>query len=146
MQSKNVMPVQRMSDPAEIVEINLRLFHVEELYIDQLVDNLLCDKEIQKDHQTRELLYEAKNVSEGNKPQVKDCTMRLAAMIICDVIESFDRFKDVEEGDGEKKSVLVFLPGLHEIFEFIEFIKETYDEKWVREKFELVPLHSSLCE
>lgn len=72
--------------------------------------------------------------------------MRLAAMIICDVIEKFDRFNDAGELEGEKKSILVFLPGLHEIFEFIEFIKESYDEKWVREKFELVPLHSSLCE
>lgn len=146
MQTKNVMPVEKMIDPADVVEINFRIFHVEELYIDQLVDNLLCDKQINKDQQTRELLYEAKNVTEGNKPQVKDCTMRLAAMIICDVIERLDSFGDMQEGEGEKKSVLVFLPGLHEIFEFIEFIKETYDEKWVREKFELVPLHSSLCE
>ena len=72
--------------------------------------------------------------------------MRLAAMIICDVIERLDRFRDADEGEGEKRSVLVFLPGLHEIFEFIEFIKETYDEQWVRETFDLVPLHSSLCE
>lgn len=68
MQSKNVMPVERMNDPAEVVEINLRLFKVEEIYIDALVDNLLADRDIEKDHQTRELLFEAKNVTEGNKP------------------------------------------------------------------------------
>lgn len=34
MQSKNVMPVEKMSDPADVVEINFRIFHVEELYID----------------------------------------------------------------------------------------------------------------
>jgi hypothetical protein len=62
------MPVEKMSDPADIVEINLRLFHVEELYIDQLADNLLNDKDIKKDYQTRELLFETKNVTEGNKP------------------------------------------------------------------------------
>jgi hypothetical protein len=49
MHSKNVMPVERMSDPADVIEINLRLFHVEELYIDQLADNLLSDKDIKKD-------------------------------------------------------------------------------------------------
>ena len=38
-----------MSDPADVIEINLRLFHVEELYIDQLADNLLSDKDIKKD-------------------------------------------------------------------------------------------------
>jgi len=68
MHSKNVMPVERMNDPADVIEINLRLFHVEELYIDILADNLLSDKDIQKDQQTRELLFEAKNVTEGNKP------------------------------------------------------------------------------
>ena len=62
------MPVERMNDPADVIEINLRLYHVEELYIDMLADNLLSDKDIQKDQQTRELLFEAKNVTEGNKP------------------------------------------------------------------------------
>jgi HrpA-like RNA helicase len=70
--------------------------------------------------------------------------MRVAAMIICDVIERLNRFED--DLTQEKKGVLVFLPGLHEIFEFIEFIKGTYDRDWVRSSFELVPLHSSLCE
>lgn len=70
--------------------------------------------------------------------------MRLAAMMICDVIEKFNRFE--EDANEEKKSILVFLPGLHEIFEFIEFIQETYDYSWVRSTFDLIPLHSSLCE
>lgn len=69
--------------------------------------------------------------------------MRVAAMLICDVIEKLNRFED---DVNEKKSILVFLPGLHEIFEFIEFINETYDREWVHKTFELVPLHSSLCE
>lgn len=74
--------------------------------------------------------------------------MRVAAMIICDVIEKLNRFEEKTEQE-DKKSVLVFLPGLHEIFEFIEFIKDTYesnDNPWVRSTFELIPLHSSLCE
>lgn len=51
--------------------------------------------------------------------------MRVAAMLICDVIEKLNRFDD--DPNEDKKSVLVFLPGLHEIFTFIEFINETYD-------------------
>ena len=140
------MPVEKMNDPADVIEINFRLFQVEELYVDQIVDSLLQDSGIEKNRQTLDLILEARNVTEGNKPQVKESTMRVAAMIICEVIEKLDRFKDADEGEGEKRSVLVFLPGLHEIFEFIDFIKETYDEKWVRESFDLVPLHSSLCE
>jgi HrpA-like RNA helicase len=42
--------------------------------------------------------------------------MRVAAMIVCDVIEKLNRFNDDIEIEGEKKSILVFLPGLHEIF------------------------------
>ncbi len=123
MQVKNVMPVEKMNDPADVIEINFRLFQVEELYVDQIVDSLLQDSDVKKDRQTVDLLLEARGSTEGNKPQVKDCTMRLAAMIICDVIERLDRFRDADEGEGDKRSVLVFLPGLHEIFEFIEFIR-----------------------
>ena len=50
--------------------------------------------------------------------------MRVAAFLICDIIEKLNRFQDDE---SEKKSVLVFLPGLYEIFEFMDFISETYD-------------------
>jgi HrpA-like RNA helicase len=141
---KNFMPIERRDDPATVVEINARMYPVEELYIDTMVENLLREQEIVKTHQDKDLLYESRCISEGNKPQVKEATMRVAAMLICDVIERLNRFGEKEGED--KKSVLVFLPGLHEIFEFIEFIKETYDDKWVRETFELVPLHSSLCE
>ncbi len=41
MQVKNVMPVEKMNDPADVIEINFRLFQVEELYVDQIVDSLL---------------------------------------------------------------------------------------------------------
>ncbi|TNV71351.1 hypothetical protein FGO68_gene11326 [Halteria grandinella] len=141
---KNQLPVERRDDPASVVEINARMFPVEELYIDMLVENLLKESEITKTQQDKDLLYESRQIQEGNKPQVKEATMRVASMIICDVITRLNRFD--EKLDDDKNSVLVFLPGLHEIFEFIEFIKETYDDKWVRETFDLIPLHSSLCE
>jgi HrpA-like RNA helicase len=42
----------------------------------------------------------------------------------------------------------VFLPGLHEIYEFMEFIMDAqfYDQKWVQNKLEFIPLHSSLSQ
>lgn len=140
----NQLPVERRDDPASVVEINARMYPVEELYIDMLVENLLKEPAIQKSQQDRDLLYESRQISEGNKPQVKEATMRVASMLICDVITRLNRFE--EKPDDDKNTVLVFLPGLHEIFTFIEFIKESYDDKWVRETFDLIPLHSSLCE
>ena len=34
------MPVKKTDDPAEIVEINARLFKVTEFYIDQIIKNI----------------------------------------------------------------------------------------------------------
>lgn len=44
---KNQMPVEKRNDPAEVIEINARLYHVEDLYMDKIVDNLLADRDIQ---------------------------------------------------------------------------------------------------
>ena len=70
--------------------------------------------------------------------------MRVATVIICDIIEKLNTFKDSDA----KKGVLVFLPGLHEIFEFIEFMTDRgfYDQKWINENLEIIPLHSSLSQ
>jgi hypothetical protein len=45
---KNVMPIEKRNDPADVIEINSRLFNVEEMYIDNLVTNLLSDPDISK--------------------------------------------------------------------------------------------------
>ena len=56
--------------------------------------------------------------------------MRVASILICDIIERQNTFKD-DLTEDEKKGILIFLPGLHEIFEFIEFIKDFYPPQWV---------------
>jgi HrpA-like RNA helicase len=70
--------------------------------------------------------------------------MRVASILICDIIEKLDCF-----GDGlyEKKSVLCFLPGMAEIFMMMDFITEWYkhDERLLK-TLEFIPLHSSLNE
>ena len=43
MIKKNMMPVERRKDPADVVEINMRPFHVEDMYIDDIVDRMLED-------------------------------------------------------------------------------------------------------
>lgn len=50
MLKKNVLPVERRDDPAELIEINARCFRVDESYIDDLVRNLLEDEDIPKTH------------------------------------------------------------------------------------------------
>jgi HrpA-like RNA helicase len=82
-------------------------------------------------------------MSGSQKPQVKEGSMRAASMIICDIIERLNTFND---DASEKKSILVFLPGLAEIFQFIDYLAEFYDRDWLRKNLELIPLHSSLNE
>jgi len=78
------------------------------------------------------------------KPQIKEGTMRAASILICDVIERLDMFAD---GPYEKKSVLCFLPGLAEIFQFMDFVQEWYKtEEKMLNTLVFIPLHSSLNE
>ena len=70
-------------------------------------------KDITLTSQDTELLHEATEMSGTHKPQVKEGAMRAASMIICDIIERLNTFND---DANEKKSILVFLPGLAEIF------------------------------
>jgi HrpA-like RNA helicase len=74
--------------------------------------------------QDEELLYEARESLNSNKPSIKEGILRVASILICDLIERMNLFEDNLE--LEKKGILVFLPGLHEIFEFIEFIQNFY--------------------
>jgi len=140
---RNAMPVERRNDPAEVIEINARLYEVKEFYVENVVKNIMQDTMIEKSGQDKDLLLECLTINEGNKPQIKECSMKVAAMLICDVIEKNNRFLDDPD---DKKSVLVFLPGLFEIFEFMDYLTEQYEPLWVRQHLELVPLHSSLCE
>jgi HrpA-like RNA helicase len=75
------------------------------------------------------------------KAQVKDGAMRVASIVVCDLIEKLNSFDE-----KHKESVLIFLPGFAEIFQFIEYMNEFYEQSWLKENIELVPLHSSLNE
>lgn len=66
--------------------------------------------------------------------------MRVAAYIICDIIEKLNTFKE----NGKKGGILVFLPGLHEINEFHNFIYDFYQSEWLETHLEIIRLHSSL--
>ena len=119
------MPIQVTNDPAEIVEINARLFKVTEFYIDQIIRNIRSQRDqLGLTAQDKELIHEAFESFHSNKPSIKEGVMRVASIIICDIIERQNTFNDDPEED--KKGILVFLPGLHEIFEFIEFLKDFY--------------------
>ena len=69
--------------------------------------------------------------------------MRAASIIICDIIVKSNMFNDDLE---QPKSVLVFLPGLAEIFQFMDYLREFYQNDFISKKLELIPLHSSLNE
>lgn len=96
MDPKNQMPVERKDDPADVIEINARLFKVEEFYLDTIVKNLKCDKNMTLSGQDRDLLDDALTISDSKKPNVKESTMRVASLIICDIIERINAFSDEE--------------------------------------------------
>ena len=69
--------------------------------------------------------------------------MRAASIIICDIITKNNAFSDEL---GTPGSILVFLPGLAEIFQFMDYLREFYPPEFISKKLELIPLHSSLNE
>ena len=52
------MPVKRARDPAEIIEINARLFTVKEFYLDKMIQNYRNQKGIVLTQQDKDLLFE----------------------------------------------------------------------------------------
>lgn len=90
------------------------------------------------------MLYEAIEFSHSNRPAIKEGVMRVASIVICQLIEKENTFKD--DMNDEKKGILVFLPGYHEIFQFIDYIKDFYSESWLSANLEVIPLHSSLSQ
>ena len=65
--------------------------------------------------------------------------MRAASIIICDLIERMNIWGDEP---NDKKSILIFLPGLVEIFNFIEYCN-TFYRQLIQDSLEFIPLHSS---
>lgn len=141
----NQNPVKKANDPAEIIEINARPFKVTEFYIDQIIKNIKSQcEQLGLSAQDKELIHEAFESFHSNKPSIKEGVMRVASILICDIIERQNTFKD--DLEVEKKGILVFLPGLHEIFEFIEFMKDFYPLQWLTNHIDMIPLHSSLSQ
>lgn len=40
------MPIEKRHDPADIIEINARLYEVQEFYMDKIIVNLKNDKDV----------------------------------------------------------------------------------------------------
>ena len=88
-------PVKKTTDPAEIVEINARLFKVTAYYIDKIINNIKQDAQTLKlTAQDRELLQEAVEAFHSNKPCIKEGVMRVASILICDIIHRQNTFND----------------------------------------------------
>lgn len=139
-------PLRKAQDPSEVVEINARPFQVKDYYLCDIIRNVRNSKSLKLSSQDAELINEAFEFMHSNKPVIKEGVMRIASIVICDVIERLNEFGDDKSEGAEKKSILVFLPGYHEIFEFIELIKQFYPEKWLSNYLEIIPLHSSLSQ
>jgi hypothetical protein len=83
----------KANDPAEVVEISARMFKVTEFYIDQIIHNIRQEStKLKLTEQDKELLHEAVEAFHSNKPCIKEGVMRVAAFIICDIVERFNEF------------------------------------------------------
>lgn len=89
-------------DPCEVVRIDARPFNVKAFHIDEIIRNLKEPKHF-KGHkltaQDKEHLQEAFEHSHSNKPAIKEGVMRVAAFIICDIIENHNMFNDTPDQD-----------------------------------------------
>ena len=89
------MPIKKQEDPADVVVINARCFEVQEFYIEEMIQNLLKEKRITLSPQDKDLLMEAKETQATYiKPTVKESAMRVATIVICDIIERLNSFKE----------------------------------------------------
>ena len=79
----------------------------------------------------------------GRFVYARNRTSAVLIIIICDIIASQNSFNDEPD---QPKSILVFLPGLAEIYQFMEYLREYYTGNFISKKLELIPLHSSLNE
>ena len=135
--------MKETDDKCSIIEINARMFEVREFYLDQVIKNIQQQAGLTLTMQDKEVLMESLEGTGTQKPLVKEGAMRAASIIICDIITNKNLFNDDLEAP---KSILVFLPGLAEIFQFMEFLREYYTGDFIYRKMELIPLHSSLNE
>ena len=62
------MPIKKASDPAEIVEINARMFAVQEFYLDKMIENFRRQEGLELSSQDKELLLEALEQQGTQKP------------------------------------------------------------------------------
>lgn len=110
--SNNQAPVAESVDKSVVIEINARMFEVSEFYLDAIVQNIKSQSGFNLSGQDREILQECLEFAGTQKPMVKEGAMRVASIIICDIIGERNAFND---SPNELKSILVFLPGLAEI-------------------------------
>ena len=60
--------IKKANDPAEIVEINARMFTVQEFYMDKMIENFRRQEGLELSSQDKELLLEALEQQGTQKP------------------------------------------------------------------------------
>ncbi len=80
---------------------------------------------------------------ELRRPKYHPECVQIAARLIVNVFHRGNYFGDKA---GEKKTILVFVPGYSEIFELMQEISDTCPDETIRGQLVLLPLHSSVPE
>jgi HrpA-like RNA helicase len=128
------MPVSRKTDPAPVISINKHYFQVKVMYLEYVLQGLDQVLRISK----TDPIYDWINNFNPAAAALDEQVLRAAALLIVHLIEFENCFK---EKPGEKKTILVFMPGLYEINSLIDYIE---DEGEKGRNLDLIALHSSL--
>ncbi|CAI2359838.1 unnamed protein product [Moneuplotes crassus] len=130
------MPVKRTNDPAVVIDVSSQSFAVKVTYLEFVLEGM---DEVLKIPKTDPIYDIARNFNPA-QASLDELTIRATSTLIVQLLEAKNSFK---EEPGNKRTILVFMPGLHEIMQLIETIEnEGSDAKDLL----LIPLHSSIGE
>lgn len=107
---KEEMPVAIRKTPAPVVNLNKQIYAIEIYYLDYILEG--CYKML-KLPKTDPVFESKTSIMNGARAGCSDETLRAATLLIVDLIELKNAFR---EKPGEKRTILVFMPGLMEIF------------------------------
>lgn len=147
MASRQSDKMKIQKDAAQIYEIPTKSsFIVNEVYIDDLLKKFCNFKTIGRllDRKALEGLMNH-NYSKGKAYLIIEAVFA-AASLINFLDENNDQVPNMRRNGNGPGTVLVFLPGLNEIYIFIEILRKALKRGQKLHKLKIVPLHSTLSD
>ena len=133
-QREDMMPIKRRCDPAIVIYLNQHTYAVKVTYYEYVLEGIEDVLKIPRTDQIFDSFHNFNAASASLDEQV----MRATALLIVHLIEVQNSFR---EDPGDKKTILVFMPGLFEIMQLHDMILFQGEKS---KDLIVIPLHSSL--